>query len=182
MVMLAKPLPSVEWVRQYFAYDPDTGYFTWIKPTCIAARMGRRVGTPDKDGYLRMRAMGVRFFAHRAAWAFIHGDWPPRGMQIDHINGNPSDNRACNLRLADNSQQQLNTRRRTHGASGLRGVVRDAKTGTWRAQIMRNKKQTYLGTFADKEVAHQAYLSAAREMFGEFADSQQRDAAPGVAS
>lgn len=168
MPLRAKNMPVIEWVKQYFDYEPETGIFTWKNPTCIAEIKGRAAGTPDKGGYLRMRCMGVRFFAHRAAWAWVHGDWPPENMQVDHINGNPADNRICNLRLADNAQQQMNLRRRKVGVSGLRGVVRDNKTGYWRAQLMHNKRSIYLGTFKDKAEARAAYLVAARERFGEF--------------
>jgi hypothetical protein len=76
--------------------------------------------------------------AHRLAWAFVHGGFPDQ--HIDHINGDPSDNRLCNLRVADRSLNMQNQRHaRSDSATGLLGV---SKNGSgWRAEIRVDGKK-----------------------------------------
>ncbi len=82
---------------------------------------------------------------------------PPDHMFIDHINGNPIDNRRCNLRIVTNQQNQFNR----HSAKGY-SWQKDSKK--WKARIVKNKKTIYLGLFNTESEARQAYLSAKQEL------------------
>jgi hypothetical protein len=98
----------------------------------------------------------------------VYGEWPP--LQLDHVNGNPVDNRFANLRLASASQNSANARRPVTNTSGFKGVhLNPTSTQKWRAKITVNKVQVYLGYFDTKEEAGAAYMRAAQEHFGEFA-------------
>lgn len=91
------------------------------------------------------------------------------GLEIDHINGNPLDNRKENLRVCTVRQNRCNRRKLEGSASRYKGVFYDKTRGKWSASI-RTAGITYnLGRFYDEVEAAKAYDRAAKEMFGAFA-------------
>ncbi len=110
---------------------------------------------------------GKMYKAHRLAWFYMTGEWPPD--QIDHIDGDRDNNRLVNLRKATNAQNGANARLSKNNSSGFKGVSFDTSVGRWRASIRRNRQLHYLGFFNTPEEAHAAYASAAVQLFGEFA-------------
>lgn len=92
----------------------------------------------------------------------------PKGMVVDHINHDTLDNRKCNLRVCTNSQNLMNSRKRSNNTSGYKGVFWDKDIHKWRAQITVGKKQKYLGSFISKSDAALAYNEASLEFHGEF--------------
>jgi hypothetical protein len=101
----------------------------------------------------------------------------PKGKVVDHINGNPLDNRKENLRVCSQQENCMNRRHRTDNKSGYKGVRYMKKTKgminelskPWMAQIKFNQKVIYLGMYKTKEEAARAYDQKAVELFGEFA-------------
>jgi hypothetical protein len=112
------------------------------------------------------------WYAH-CGWANIYMHqlvFGPHTHEIDHKNGNGLDNRKANLREATRSQQTANARKTSKPTSSVyKGVVRCR--GAWRAQIQPDGKCIYLGSFQSEEEAARAYDDAAREVFGEFANT-----------
>ena len=154
---------SPEIILERYNFDADTGVF-FKKRTSGDSRTGI-VKTPK--GYLRVFVAGRYYMAHHLVWFMSNGSLPE--SQIDHINGNPADNRLINLRQVtpvENSQNQ----RRAHATSstGLLGAspVRNPrlKSELWRAQIKVNGKSVHLGLFKSPEKAHLAYIEAKRRM------------------
>lgn len=131
-------------------------------------RLGPR-GWRVITGYARKKfkcADGKRhwFGMHRLV---IHA---PAGVDVDHVNGDPFDNRRANLRLANDSLNAANRRLLTAvNTSGFRGVVFHRLLGKWQAGIKCRGRSIYLGVFASPEDAARAYDAAARRLFGEFA-------------
>ena len=105
--------------RLWLNYDPDTGVFVW-KAAFGKAKIGAVAGTPSAKGYLVIGVQGRRFLAHRLAWMFVFGAMP--NGQLDHIDGNPANNRIANLREATNSQNHGNRGPSRASTSGVKGV------------------------------------------------------------
>lgn len=167
MSATTKVLTQAE-LQRLFHYEPDTGHF--IRKITMAgnAKAGAIAGTKAVRGGIIIRMFGNKDFrAHRLAWLYMTGELPPVGMEIDHINGNPEDNRWCNLRLATSGQNKHNSGVRKNNTHGFKGVSH--VRGRWMASIRLNWKRHYLGCFATPEEAAEAYAKAARELHGEFA-------------
>jgi hypothetical protein len=93
----------------------------------------------------------------------------PDGVMVDHINGNPSDNRRENLRLCTHAENMRNRKIAKHNKCGLKGVYQDTRKKKWRAEIVVDGKRFTLGSHATKELAHAAYCAAAKSLHGQFA-------------
>jgi hypothetical protein len=104
--------------------------------------------------------------AHRLAWLLVHEDDPVSG--IDHIDGDPLNNRIKNLRLATQSQQRFNARPRTHSRTGIKGVTLNGDRRGYDARITIEGKTQYLGYFRTIEDAAKARREAAERLHGEF--------------
>lgn len=160
---------TVERLRDLLNYDPETGVFTWRIGRkgrgCAAGAVAGRVR--DHDGYCRLGIDGERYFAHQLAWLHVHGEWA--NSDLDHINGQPDDNRIANLRIATGSENLANARRPCHNTSGFKGVSWHRVAGKWRATIKKNRVPIHIGHFTSAEDAHAAYVAKAKELFGEFA-------------
>lgn len=95
---------------------------------------------------------------------------PPKGMIVDHINGDKLDNRRENMRNCSQADNLHNTRNlMRNNTSGYKGVSWDKTNQKWRAYIALNRKQKHLGYFDTKEEAAEAYFVAAKKLFGEYA-------------
>jgi hypothetical protein len=157
-------LPTAARVRELFAYDASTGVFTRRVRTSNRINVGDVAGVQDRKGYLLLRVDGVIYKAHRVAWLYVHGDWP-QGL-IDHINGNTSDNRIANLRDVSRAANMQNLKRAMRTSStGMLGVHRNpGAVKPFKARIVANGVPRHLGVFDTAEEAHEAYLSAKREL------------------
>lgn len=160
-------------LREVLDYCPETGGFVWKITRSFKAVAGAVAGSEYKaTGYLRIQIDGTSYLAHRLAWLHHYGKWPL--LDIDHINGEKTDNRIANLREATASQNGQNRRHsQSNNQSGKLGVHFDDSSGRWRAVIAKDGRIYRLGYFGSREDAHAAYLAAKRELheFGEIARS-----------
>lgn len=151
-------------------YDPQSGTFYWKKRTSNRIKVGNVAGRSHILGYRQIGIDGETFWEHRLAIFYVTGAWPKE--DVDHINGNPRDNRFENLRCATHQQNIHNARGWSNATSKFKGVSRcsDGKRRKrWLAQIKHNGKWRYLGRYHTEEEAGRAYDAAATEVYGEFA-------------
>ena len=182
---------SASLLAECVTYNPETGAFVWRerpvahfpdgKPTPehrAAMWNGKYAGKPaftsnDPRGYFRGAVRGMNVYAHRAAFACVHGRWPE--VEIDHINRDKSDNRIENLREVSHRENRLNTencdlaalarsakrekalaRKRQYPVPG----VRRTEYKTWEARIKRGGGYFHLGTFPCFGIAVKARINA----------------------
>jgi hypothetical protein len=163
------PLPSNEILDELLDYDHNTGVFKWKKFRGNTANVGSVVNNITSSGYNMICVKNKRYQAHRIAYKMFHKR-DPEGI-LDHVDGDMTNNRISNLRVASSKQNQGNSKMPCHNTSGLKGVSWSKKSGKWAAQINQGNKKVWLGVYEDKNDAHQAYMKAAIEHFGEFANN-----------
>jgi hypothetical protein len=176
---------SPEILRKILRYEPETGRLFWLRRdveffedgkhsahhTC-AKWNGTYAATEaftanDGVGYKRSTIFGKQYRAHRVGWCIAFGYWPEQ--QIDHINGDRSDNRLCNLREASNAQNQHNRKSMRGSSSEYLGVCWSSACQKWAARIRHGEKNVHIGIFQCEHDAALAYNFVASEIRGEFA-------------
>lgn len=158
-------------VRECLRYEASTGLLFWAVNKGSRARAGSQTSCkPRPDGYLQIHFDGAGYLAHRLIWLHAYGEWPAE--QVDHINGKKDDNRLSNLRAASASQNQANVGTRSTNSCGFKGVYLHKASGLYHARISlpNKKKQISLGYFKTPQLAHAAYVGAAKLIHGEFAN------------
>jgi hypothetical protein len=158
-------------LHELFRYDPVTGKFKRRQSTRgPSGRAGMLAGGSDNRGRVKIKIDGRKYLAHRLAWLYQTGEWPPKGLEIDHRDGNPDNNAWSNLRLASHAQNIRNSRRPCTNKTAYKGVSRIRKSnGKYRAQIKIGGVTHNLGAFTNRYIAHLAYKQAAKRLFGEYA-------------
>jgi len=157
---------TAEWLRKHMAYVPETGTFMW-KVRGPGRTVGKVLGTEIWPGYIAMKVNNLKYYAHRLAWLYVHGEWP--SGQLDHVDGNKANNAIANLRIATAAQNSAGRRSMRHVAPS-RGVMPHGVGFV--ARIHFGGKRHYLGYFSTAEAAKEAYEAKAKEIHGEFAHQE----------
>jgi hypothetical protein len=166
---MAKPLPPLDELRHRFTYNKRDGLLRYARDTRFRLRgeIASYRNPPQRYMLVAWGGNGLTYTAHRVAWTIYHGS-EPDGL-IDHINGDPFDNRIANLRLCDTSLNGANRGPTKLNTSGFKGVTWHKRCRKWQAQIGVKGTHYFLGLFDDPAEAHAAYVAAAIKHFGEFA-------------
>ena len=158
-----RPPLTAERLRELLDYAPETGLFHWRKsrgapwPDVRQGRLPSGYHSISVDGIGIPRIDLPGCMSRRAS-----------AGEIDHVNGDRTDDRIANLRPCSRRENARNMRGRS--ASGFKGVYRcNSRTARWQARISVKDEMINLGTFDTKEEAAAAYDAAARRHYGEFA-------------
>lgn len=147
---------NIDRLREIFVAD---GGLLRYAVSVGSRKAGAVAGTRHNKGYWQVGLDGKRLQAHRVIFALHHGYLPE---QVDHINGNKSDNRIENLRAATNAQNHWNTGLRSTNKSGVKGVHWNKAASKWSAECRANGKINYVGLFDnldDAAIAVEAFRS-----------------------
>jgi hypothetical protein len=166
-------------LRELLHYDPATGIFTRIAPV-KGCRVGDKAGSLTKKGYIEIGIDNKVYYAHRLAWLFMTGEWPPH--YVDHREFQKADNRWETLRNAPPSESQFNRRKQRNNTSGYKGVFYNPRLRKWQVSIGYRRKTIYVGVYETIDAAAEAYKQAALKYHGEYAHydepSRQSSAVP----
>lgn len=155
---------TAEQVRALFDYDASAGIL--IRKTPKGNQLaGTRAGSVERNGYRRVSVGNRNYQEHRVIWLYWYGTWPRE--ELDHIDGDKSNNRIANLRDVPRRINSQNLRRAVSTSeSGLLGVSRSRRhvLNPWVACIKVDGKQKHLGYFKSPEEASACYVNAKREL------------------
>lgn len=145
-----------------FEYKDGLLYY---KKTIGCMKKGSTVGSEDKDGYIKTIINRQTWRVHRIIF-FMHNNYLPE--YLDHIDGNPKNNKIENLRPATVSENNLNRGKHKRNTSGYKGVTWVASANKFSARLAVDKKRLFLGYFDDPKEAHHAYCNAAYKLAPNF--------------
>lgn len=151
-------------LNELFSYDPLTGLLVRRNP--VTNRIGNNKGKALT--YPKVNISGKPHSVHRIAWLMTYGHIPS-GFVLDHCNGDRTDNRLSNLRLATQAQNQQNIGMNIRNTSGFKGV-RTETFGTYRAKIAGET----IGSYPTAIDAARAYDAEALSRFGAFARTNKQ--------
>lgn len=153
-------LPTQEYLHLNFYYNPSTG-----KMYARYKRGGRPIGRSGyanpSHGYLVRMIDGNYYREHRLIYMYHHGIDPGK-KHVDHIDGNPLNNKIDNLRLVTKRQNNQNN-------NVAKGYTWDKIHGKYKSRIKYRGKVISLGYFTCPLLAHQAYNDARQKYFKEYA-------------
>jgi hypothetical protein len=160
-----KPLPSKEYLEQIFDYRDGELY--WKISPHPTIKVGTRAGNNRSNRrYFSVKIKDEGYSIHRIVYQLHHGYCPP---MLDHIDGNPHNNRIENLRPCNRAQNTQNAKKYSTNTTGVKGVSYSKANRKYKTAIYINGKEKYLGYYETLEEASKVYREAAIEYYGEFA-------------
>lgn len=144
-------------------YNGLTGEFTWVN----GKNIGKKVGCVNAStGYIVTALNKRQYTVHRLAWLYMTGLFPEN--DIDHIDGNRSNNKWENLRTANHAENMANSAMPCNNTSGHKSVFRADKK--WIVRISVNGKRINFGRYKTKEEANFVAMTERKNLHKEFAN------------
>jgi hypothetical protein len=153
---------DVETFKRLLRYDSTTGQLIWrFRPREMfandgafaawnakhACKIAGHVFTAQKSNkqYVSVRMGGKAYRAHRVICAIFLG--LEDHQEVDHRNGDGTDNRLENLRVVDRPTNNMNIRQQARNSTGVTGVCLHRTGKTFGAFIIRRRQREWLGSF-----------------------------------
>lgn len=155
-------------------YIDDSCVICWARNTKRGKNIGDKVGlsvlkSGHRNIFLNINKKLFGYSESNVVWFLAYGEWPIQ--EIDHIDGNPQNNKLENLRLATRSEQ---CRNRISGKTGRanKGVYKREYGNKWSAQIWVNGVCKNLGTYDSEDEAIEVRELATMMLHGDFANTK----------
>ena len=157
-----------DWSEVFGVWEYRDGQLYWKvkagRGTSVK-RPGDVVATvPDPLGYSYVTWRRKHYAVHRVVFLLTYGYLPDC---IDHIDGNPSNNRTENLRPATRLQNQFNRRPNTRSKTGIKNVT--SHQGKWQVRFSVDRKTRHYGCYETIEEATAVAAKVRAELHGDFA-------------
>lgn len=137
-------------LKELVHYNPDTGIFTWKNSTLrrtAGAEIGSEFEAPCGKKYRHVRVLNTMYLVHRLAFVYITGSFPLE--DVDHENGNGTDNRWDNIRDVPRIENTRNRKLNHNNKSGCSGVTWYPRYNKWLARIGMKGEKITLGYFTE---------------------------------
>lgn len=152
-------------VRQLFDYHQD-GHLLWKIKSSFRTNIGDKAGSRNSQGYIQISYKAKKYKAHRLILMW-HGI--ELGDEVDHIDGNKTNNKIDNLRSVSKNQNQWNSKTRKDNVSGVKGVRWHKRDCKWAVSFRVNKKLHSFGYYDDLELAELVANEARSSYHGQYA-------------
>ena len=159
--------------NEYFQYDETS-------PTCLIwkkvhqkdrhSEIGKPAGSKQSRGCFKVRLFKKDYLVHRIIYLLFNGKLDASKV-IDHVDGNPANNRIENLREVSHSKNSLN-RKNNQNKSGVEGVckikVRNTEywVATWYENCERKNKYFSIPKLGDYLAFEKACLERKERLHG----------------
>ena len=146
------------------------GYFTIVdNDDYLKLAVKRWCSVVDNRNPNKVKVRPFRREGKKGIYLSIEIMDPPKGKQVDHINGNTLDNRKSNLRICTSAENQHNKGKMENNTTGYKGVSFDKRDGFYYSRIKNNGKRISLGRFKNSINAALIYDEMAVKLHGKFA-------------
>lgn len=135
-------------VKHFFSYDPETGEFKrirFINNQGVTYERESNVRSKHQSGYYMAVILGKRIRVHHLIFLYMMGELPD---EVDHINGDRTDNRWVNLRRVERIENQRNQGLRADSVSGHIGVYWYPPLSKYQSQITLRGQRIHLGYYS----------------------------------
>ena len=146
-------------------FDYKNGNLIWLKPTSFRKKINSVAGTINKKCVV-IGLFNKNYMAHRLIFMYHFGFMP---KIVDHIDGNPFNNKIENLREVSNKQNAQNSKLSKSNTLGYKNVSYKKDIKKYRVRIVINGKETNFGSYDDIELADLVAHEARDKYFGKYA-------------
>ena len=157
-----------EVLLENFRYDETTGDLYWKVKRAYTTDLSKPISAKDRHGYIvvctKLSGKTKVYRIHRLIWTIVYGMNP---KNIDHIDGDRTNNQISNLREVTHQQNMMNRKKRVGSISAYKGITKSKYS--WIAEITFMNNRHYLGSFKTEKEAAIAYEEASKKLHGNFA-------------
>ena len=140
-----------ETVKKLFHYDAESGMLLWRNSNGRNVKPWQEAKALNGHGYYTVKINGTSYSVHRLIWLYVYGSFPNK--YIDHKNKIRNDNRLCNLRDVNTTDNAQNISLPSHNKSGHIGVSWIKSHNCWTVFVKVNKKNKWLGYYKNLDDA-----------------------------